>query len=151
AVPARTGDRILELGCGVGVASLCLAARVPGLVMTGLELQETYAALARENAARNRVAFEVLAGDIAVPPGALGTQAFDHVIANPPYFAPGSGTPASDRGRESAQREMTPLSVWVDLALRRLKPGGWMTVIHAAERLPDLLAALGGRAGAIAV
>ena len=29
ACPAVAGDTVLELGCGVGVASLCLLARVP--------------------------------------------------------------------------------------------------------------------------
>lgn len=31
-VPAVRGESVLELGCGVGVASLCLAARVPGQI-----------------------------------------------------------------------------------------------------------------------
>ena len=50
-VPLRSGQSVLELGCGVGVASFCLAARVPDAVLTGIELQPDYAALARENAA----------------------------------------------------------------------------------------------------
>ena len=50
AVPARAGDAVLELGCGAGVASLCLGQRVPGLIQFGLELQPAYAALARRNA-----------------------------------------------------------------------------------------------------
>ena len=29
AVPATAGDRILDIGCGAGAASVCLAARVP--------------------------------------------------------------------------------------------------------------------------
>ena len=51
ACPAVAGQSVLDLGCGVGAASLCLASRVAGLVQTGLELQEDYAALARQNAA----------------------------------------------------------------------------------------------------
>ena len=49
-IPAKPGQQVLELGCGVGVASLCLAARVPDLTMTGVELQSDYAALALQNA-----------------------------------------------------------------------------------------------------
>ena len=36
AVPARPGDTALELGAGAGVASLCLATRVPGLSVTAV-------------------------------------------------------------------------------------------------------------------
>ena len=59
ACPAKAGQSVLDLGCGVGAASLCLASRVAGLVQTGLELQEDYAALARQNAAENGVALNV--------------------------------------------------------------------------------------------
>lgn len=150
ATAAQAGQRVLELGCGAGVASLCLVARVPGLVAAGLERQPAYAALARENAARNAVALEVVEGDLAVMPPAL-RRSFDHVIANPPFFGRASGTPARDPGREAALREETPLAVWIDAATRRLVPGGWMTVIHEATRLPDLLMATDGRLGSLAV
>ena len=61
------GGHVLDLGCGVGAAALCLAARVPGLDLTGVELQEDYAALARRNGGS---AFEVVyrLDDAAVTP-----------------------------------------------------------------------------------
>jgi tRNA1Val (adenine37-N6)-methyltransferase len=59
ACPAVAGQSVLDLGCGAGAASLCLAARVPGLRLTGLEVQPEYADLARRNAARNGIAMEV--------------------------------------------------------------------------------------------
>ena len=37
AVPAKAGETVLELGAGAGTASLCLAVRVPGLAVTGVE------------------------------------------------------------------------------------------------------------------
>ncbi|OYX43541.1 MAG: methyltransferase [Rhodobacterales bacterium 32-67-9] len=149
AVPARAGDSVLDLGCGAGVASLCLGHRVPGLRLAGLELQPAYAALARRNAAANGQEFEVHDGDLARLPEGLRVRSFDHVIANPPYFPAGAGTPAADCGRETAQREATPLELWLGVALRRLRPGGWLTVIQAAERLPELLAGLWCGAGSI--
>lgn len=149
AVPARPGQTVLELGCGAGVASLCLGWRVAGLRLAGLEVQPDYAALARRNAAANGMEFEVWEGDLAAMPAALRARAFDHVIANPPYFGAGSGTPARDAGRETAQREATPLALWIGAGLRRLRPGGRLTLIQAAERLPDILASLG--AGGVTV
>lgn len=146
AVPARAGDAVLELGCGVGVASLCLGLRVPGVLLCGVERQGDYAELARRNAARNGIALRVEEGDLARMPAVIRAQSFDHVIANPPYFPPGGGTPARDPGREAAQREETPMEAWIDAGLRRLRPGGRLVLIQAAERLPDLLAPLRGRA-----
>nr|WP_152826444.1 methyltransferase [Fertoeibacter niger] len=150
AVPARARQSVLELGCGAGVASLCLGLRVSGLAQAGLELQPAYAALARMNAARNALALEVVEGDLAAMPADL-RRPFDHVMLNPPYFTAGGGTAAADAGRETAQREATPLAVWVDAAIRRLHPGGHMTLIIGADRLPDVLAGCAPRLGSLAV
>jgi tRNA1(Val) A37 N6-methylase TrmN6 len=139
AVRATSGESVLELGCGVGVASLCLASRVPGVKIFGVELQQGYAILARQNAARNGFAFDVHTGDVSDLPARLRAMVFDHVFANPPYFRGGAGTTADDKGREFAQRESTPLADWIATGLRRLRPGGWLTMIQAADRLPDLL------------
>ncbi|MEI4484723.1 methyltransferase [Frigidibacter sp. MR17.14] len=150
ACAAKAGQSVLELGCGAGVASLCLGHRVAGLVQAGLELQPGYAELARRNAAANGIALEVVEGDLAAMPAALRARSFDHVIANPPFYAADSGTAARDTGRETALREATPLALWIDAGLKRLHPGGWLTVIHETRRLPDLLAALPAeRAGSI--
>lgn len=151
ACPARPGQAVLELGCGAGVASLCLATRLAGLALAGLELQPEYAALARRNAAANGLAFEVHEGDLVAMPAALRARAFDHVIANPPYFAASTGTRAADPGRERAQREDTPLSEWVRAGYRRLKPGGWLSVIQNADRLADLLAPMAAGGGSVTV
>ncbi|WP_415184181.1 tRNA1(Val) (adenine(37)-N6)-methyltransferase [Phaeovulum sp.] len=151
ACPAYAGQSVLELGCGAGVASLCLGWRVPGLRLAGLEVQPSYAVLARDNAARNGIMLEVFEGDLAAPPPDLRAQNFDHVIANPPYFAPCDGTSAADAGRELARRELTPLDQWVRQALRRLHPGGQITLIQQADRLADVLCALAGRAGSTQV
>ena len=151
AVPARTGDAVLELGCGAGVASLCLGVRIPGLILAGVERQAAYADLARRNGAANGVAFEVMEADLDAMPAAFRARSFDHVLANPPYFRGGEGTGAADQGREAAFREETLLSCWVDVGLRRLRPGGWLTMIHLAERLPELLSILHTKAGSIAV
>lgn len=149
ACPARAGESVLELGCGVGVASFCLGARVTGVRLHGLELQPAYAELARHNAMVTGISLEVHQGDLRQMPAGL-RGSFDHVIANPPYFAPQDGTAARDSGRETAQREDTPLADWLLAARKRLHPGGWLTMIHLAERLPDILCAMEGF-GSVAV
>ncbi|NNK77954.1 MAG: methyltransferase domain-containing protein [Litoreibacter sp.] len=148
ACPAKSGEDVLELGCGAGTASLCLARRVE-VHLTGVELQEDYAKLARRNAHENDVQMEVIAADLTRLPAPLKQRSFDQVILNPPYF--GAGTPSDDTGRDIALREQTPIAAWVDSALKRLKPRGWLTVIHRPEALSEILAALISRAGAIEI
>ena len=67
ACPAAGGETVLEAGCGAGVASLCLLARVKGIAVTGVEADPALAALARENAAANGFGdcFEAVAADVA--------------------------------------------------------------------------------------
>lgn len=149
ACPAQPGDSVLDLGCGAGAASLCLAARVPGLALAGLELQPDYAELATRNAARAGVAFDVVTGDLAHFPRALARD-FDQVIANPPWYPPG-GTPSPQAGRATALQVRLPLGLWVATAARRLRPGGWLTLIAGADSLPELLAALAPKLGSAAV
>lgn len=149
ACPARAGQAVLELGCGVGVALFCLGLRVPGLALTGLELQAEYAALALRNADDNAIPAQILTANIADMPAALRQQAFDHVIANPPYFL--QGTRAPDAGRETARHEALPLASWIDAALRRLRPAGQVTMIQRADRLAEILVALQGRAGNVTI
>ena len=149
-VRAKSGQSVLELGCGVGVASLALQARVTDLDLTGLELQADYADLARRNADGNELPMQVITGDLARIPDELRARQFDHVIANPPYYLRG-GTVATDAGREAAVAENTPLAQWVDAGIRRLKPGGCLSFVQAAERLPDLLATFDGRVGRVEV
>lgn len=151
AVSAKPGQSVLELGCGVGVASLCLASRVADLTIIGLEIQAEYAVLASKNAELNQAPLTVCKGDLADIPAAIKQQSFDHVIANPPYFERDKSVIASDTGRETALGENTPLDAWVKTAAKRLAPKGTATFIHRAERLPDLLASFSGRLGSIQV
>lgn len=148
--PARPDESVLELGAGVGVASLCLAWRVNGLRITAVEREARYAELARRNAAENGAPVEVVGADIAKLPAELRQRSFDHVIANPPYFSPGSGTAARNPARAGGRQEETPLDLWLSVAASRLRPNGWLTLIQASGRLPDCLAAMSGF-GAISV
>lgn len=149
ACPAKSGESVLDLGCGVGAATLCLGLRQPGLQLSGLELQPDYADLARRNSQRNGIVFSVYEGDLAQMPRALRRD-FDHVIANPPYY-PADGSPSPVPGRARAMQVRTPLSDWVGAAGRRLRPGGWLTLICGADGLPEVLGALGSKLGSASV
>lgn len=151
ACPAKPGQRVLELGCGAGVASLCLAVRVPGVSLHGIELQPEYAELARRNAADNGIDMQVTCADLQNIPASLKEQGFDHVIANPPYFDRTRGPRAPDKGREMALGGETPLNSWVKVAAKRLLPGGIASFIQDIRRLPELLCAAETHLGSIEI
>ena len=153
AVPAMAGERVLELGCGVGAAMLCLAVRVPGVFVTGLERQGDLASLAVENVAANGLAqrARVVEGDVATL-DALADERFDHLMMNPPYLTAGTGTNPPDlRKGLSTVQGAGELSVWIDAAYRALVPRGWLTLVHRADRLDAVCAVLARQFGAMSV
>jgi tRNA1(Val) A37 N6-methylase TrmN6 len=150
---AACGDdaqRALDLGCGAGAASLALMARVAGVQVTGIEIDAELAGLAGANAAANGWSdrFAVETGDVS----AFGQTGFDLVLANPPYLEAARADPSPDVGKRRADVEGgLPLAGWVAAALKALKPRGTCVFIQRADRLADLLAALGGKAGDIVI
>ncbi|HZQ39231.1 MAG TPA: methyltransferase [Rhizomicrobium sp.] len=96
AVPAQAGQTALELGAGAGTASLCLLARVPGVVLTGVEIDKNLAALARDNAAANGVQAAFVSADIFALPSELKRD-FDQVFCNPPFHGEGQVSPDVSR------------------------------------------------------
>lgn len=144
AVPAKPGQTVLELGCGVGTAARCLEARVPGVKVTGVEVQAEYAKLAK----RNGVA-EVFQADLRHLPDDLRQRQFHHVMMNPPYFDRAQGHKAEDTGRDIGRAGDTPLADWLDIAIKRTGPKGHVTLIQHISRLPEVFAAIEGRLGSL--
>src|SRR5580765_5371316 len=139
AVPALAGQSVLELGAGAGTASLCLAARVPGVAVTGVEKDQSLVALARTNAAANGFDCAFASADIFALPPELKRD-FDQVFANPPFHGEGQVSP--DEGRATALMDGGQLSGWLKLGLQRTVSGGFFTAILRADRLNEALAAL---------
>lgn len=151
AVPAETGQRALDVGCGSGAAALCLAARVPGVVVLGLDADARLVDLARGGAdasgLADRVSFMVGAVGNA-PPSGIAIGSFDHVLANPPFAPSGRGTPSPDPARRRASEEgAVDLSGWIAFCVACARDGGTVTAIQRADRVDELLEALARDAG----
>lgn len=146
AVPAGPDDTVLDAGAGTGAATLCLAARVAGVRVVGLELQPALAALARESVALNgrQDRVRIATGDVldrTIEPGP-----FAIVMSNPPFTDP-AGTPPPERSRAIAHHAAVPVAAWLEACLARLRPRGRIVLIDRPERLPAILAVLGARCG----
>ena len=154
AVPALSGEAVLDIGIGSGAAAFCLARRVPGLRVVGLDIQRDLVRLVAENASLNGLDDQVSAmvGDLRNPPPRLAPASFDHVMANPPYLEAGAGTLPSNPGRAQAVSEgNADLKSWIRFALTMVRNRGTVSFVHRADRLDQLLAELSGKVGEITI
>jgi tRNA1(Val) A37 N6-methylase TrmN6 len=73
-------------------------------------------------------------------------------MTNPPHLAAKAANPSPHPERALAHAESTlDLTGWVAGCLRMLKTDGYLTLIHRADRLAEVLATLVGRAGDVVV
>ena len=151
AVAAAPGERVIEAGCGAGAVLMQIAARCPGVALTGLERDPAMAALARENATLNGADAQIVEGDVAAGFRALDLPLFDRAVSNPPFFDDPVALRAPAEGKRGAWMADDGLKAWTTFLLKSVREGGRIAVIHRADRLADLLALLGETAGSFAV
>jgi len=149
ATPARSGDRVVDLGAGVGAAGLAVARRVAGIELVLVEIDAGLAELARGNAAANAVPADVIvldvtsAADVFAAAG-LSPDSVDVVLMNPPFNDPARHRASPDKAREIAHvSTAATLEKWVHAARRILKSGGALTLIWRADGLVEVLSELG--------
>ena len=158
ATGGRAGEHAVDLGAGVGAAGLSLAARVPGLKVTLIEIDVALCALAAENALLNCLDERVAAhaADVEDLPSlvasGLAPGTFDRVLMNPPF-------------RDATRRQLSPdprrrlahaaapglLERWIASAAWLIKPHGVLTLIWPADALATVKGALTPGFGAVAV
>jgi tRNA1(Val) A37 N6-methylase TrmN6 len=159
AVPARHGERVLDAGTGAGTAGLCLMARVPGIRVTGVEIDNAQCVLAQKNAEWNGFGdqFHVIEADVTGPAEVLGDmglirETYDQVIANPPFFGEGAVRVTADASRANAHvMPEGELDRWARFLTTMARPRALLTLIHRAEFVGLLLDVLKDRFGALTI
>jgi tRNA1(Val) A37 N6-methylase TrmN6 len=148
-VPACTGEHVADFGCGVGGAMLCLATRVPDIVLTGIEMQRDLANLARANIVRNKMGADVREADVTC---LKDEAAFDHIMMNPPYHDEVKHDVSAHAGKRAANTEKDgDLALWIAAAARALKSSGALMLIHRADRREEIMAYLAKSFGRIEI
>ncbi len=137
----RRGDRICDLGAGMGLLGLLLWAREPTVKLTAVEIRSDACDLCRRNYADNGIVGTVLCAVLRDRTGLPKAGSCDLVICNPPYFTPGSGfTAEGERGQARSELSAT-LDDICAAASWLLPTGGRFALVYRSERLPELLCA----------
>ncbi len=156
-IPAGAGNEVLDLGAGVGVATLCLSSRCPQAEVVGLEIQTELVTRAQENAIRNSLQESVtfVEGSVAEKAAVLNEKgisygSFDHVMTNPPFYEVEKvwGSPNESKAMAHALQEVA-LAEWLRVACAMAKPKGTVTIVHRADALPEILSNVEGKLGAL--
>lgn len=141
----RPGSRVLDLGCGCGTLGLLLLGADGTLHVCGIELQETAARQARENAEESGLSdrLSVVCGDLRQTHSEIAPGSFDCVLSNPPYYPPESGYLHTQESLSAARSEICcPFDALCTAAARALRWGGRFFLVHKPERLVDLMTGL---------
>jgi 2-polyprenyl-3-methyl-5-hydroxy-6-metoxy-1,4-benzoquinol methylase len=130
---AASGDRVLELGSGVGDLLIALAAERPDLHFTGIEPQQSYVDFSVETAARagaRNLAFHTAAAEEL--DGALGRGArFDWILSNDVLHH------VSDAGRvlQAAAAVARPGARWLAIEPNARNPYSFLSaLVRRGER-----------------
>lgn len=139
------GEKVLDLGTGTGIIPLLLEAKTSAAHLTGLEIQEESADMARRSVALNNLTdkIDIVTGDIREAGSYFKSASFDVVTCNPPYMIGQHGLANPDAPKAIARHEICcTLEDVVGQTARLLKPGGRFYLVHRPFRLAEIIVAM---------
>jgi len=157
ATEAQAGDRVVDLGAGIGTAGLALGRRVAGISLSQVEIDPELAELARANAAANAIAAETIVLDVtadaqAFAANGLAPDSVDVVLMNPPFNDPARHRGSPDQARRTAHvASEETLNAWVHAARRILRSDGALTLIWRADGIAEVSTALSRGFGSLSI
>jgi tRNA1Val (adenine37-N6)-methyltransferase len=142
----RRGDRVIDLGTGVGIIPLILGIRGEDAEqIAGVEIQETLAELAKRNVLLNGLEdlITIYQGDMRELNDTLWPSSFDVLVTNPPYYRVSSGRINPSTQKAVARHEITcTINDVLQATCYLLREGGRMFIIYPATRAITLFDSL---------
>lgn len=142
---AKEGERVLDLGTGTGIIPILMEAKTKAAHLTGLEIQEDSADMARRSVGLNHLEekIQIVTGDIREAVSLFGAASFDVVTSNPPYMTERHGLTNPAAPKAIARHELLcTLEDVIAQAAKLLKPGGSFFLVHRPFRLADIMVLL---------
>jgi tRNA1Val (adenine37-N6)-methyltransferase len=144
---ARAGEQdvLLDLGTGTGIIPLLMSAKYHCAHLTGLEIQEESADMARRSVAMNGLEdkIDIVTGDIKEADQCFQSASFDCITCNPPYMIGKHGLANPEAPKAIARHEiLCTLEDVVRVTAKLLKPGGHFFLVHRPFRLAEIMTTL---------
>ena len=139
---ARKGDKVLDMGTGTGIIPILMEAKTEAAHLTGLEVQEESADMARRSVSLNGLSdkIDIVTGDIKEADKIFKSASFDVITCNPPYMIGQHGLANPDAPKAIARHEvLCTLEDVVKQAAKLLKPGGNFYMVHRPFRLAEII------------
>lgn len=142
---AREEDTLLDMGTGTGIIPILMEAKYKCAHLTGLEIQEESADMARRSVALNGLSekIDIITGDIKEAGSIFKSASFDCITCNPPYMIGNHGITNPDAPKAIARHEiLCTLEDVVSQAAKLLKPGRHFFLVHRPFRLAEIITTL---------
>ena len=137
----KKGQRVLDLGTGTGIIPILLEAKTEASHLTGLEIQEKSADMARRSVRYNDLEdkISIVTGDIKEAGSLFGAASFDVVTSNPPYMIGQHGIQNDANAKTIARHEvLCDLDDILRESAKMLKQGGRFYMVHRPFRLAEI-------------
>lgn len=144
-VKVKPNGKVLDLGTGTGIIPILIKAKTKAGHITGLEIQEESADMARRSVQLNHLqdSIAIVTGDIKEAGSLLGAASFDVVTCNPPYMIGNHGIVNPDGPKAIARHEiLCNLEDVIRETSILLKPGGNFYMVHRPFRLTEIMVKL---------
>lgn len=141
----KEGAHVLDLGTGTGIIPILLEAKTKAEHLTGLEIQEESADMARRSVLLNGLEdkIDIVTGDIKEAESLFDAASFDVITCNPPYMIGKHGITNEGDAKAIARHEiLCTLEDVVSQAAKLLKPGGNFFMVHRPFRLAEIMTVL---------
>lgn len=142
----KPDETVLDLGTGTGIIPILLEAKTPAAHLTGLEIQEESADMARRSVELNGLSskIDIVTGDIKEADRLFPSASFDVVTCNPPYMVDSHGLKNPEEPKAIARHELLcTLEDVISKAAVLLKPGGHFFLVHRPFRLAEIITTMG--------
>ena len=137
----KKDSMVLDLGTGTGIIPILLCGKTKLKKVTGIELQEEVAKMAKKSIKLNNLEdkFNVINENILNLNKIYENQTFDVIVSNPPYKKKDTGITNENEKKIISRHEISAsLEDFIKISKDLLKDKGELYMVHRPERLVDI-------------